>query len=252
MESVCIRKGTAGSNPALSANNRYNICMKRLNELILRRLLAILLFFSSVAVLMLASRLFVTGSTRLGFLIWNMMLAWIPLAAALWFVPTGRSRRPFISAVLLIIWLLFLPNTFYILSDFIHSRALGDINILFDVVMLFLYSCIGFGIGIMSLGIIHSWLRRALSNFLSTSLIYVSILLCSFAMYLGRFLRWNSWDIVVNPLGLLVDISDRVVAPLDHPKTLSTTFVFFIFISLVYSAAWWLKHNFSSLLNREV
>jgi uncharacterized membrane protein len=98
----------------------------------------------------------------------------------------------------------------------------------------------------------HSWLRRTFSKFLSATFIYSTILLCSFAIYLGRYLRWNSWDIITNPLGLLVDISDRFVAPLDHPKTLSTTFVFFVFISLVYSSAWWLKHNLSSLVKGQV
>jgi uncharacterized membrane protein len=221
-------------------------------EFLLRKMLVVLCFFSFIASAMLVARLFLTGSTALGFLLWNLMLAWVPIAASLWFVPTGRSHRPITSASLLIIWFLFLPNTFYILSDFIHLRAYGDINILFDVVLLFLYSCIGFGLGLISLGVMHLWLRRTFSQYVSALLIYGTIFLCSFAIYLGRYLRWNSWDIVTNPLGLLVDISDRVVAPLDHPKTLSTTFIFFVFISLVYSSFWWLASRFSALSNREV
>lgn len=226
--------------------------MNRVDEFLLRRVLAVLRLFSFLASMMLVLRLALTGSTTLGFLLWNLMLAWIPVASSLWFVPTGRSRQLLASTILLVVWFIFLPNTFYILSDFIHLRSTGDINIIFDVVLLFLFSNVGFGLGLLSLGIIHSWLKRTFSAVGSAVLIYSIILMCSFAIYLGRFLRWNSWDIVVNPLGLLVDISDRVVAPLDHPKTLSTTFVFFVFISLTYSAAWWLKHNFSSLPNREV
>ncbi|MEK7472059.1 MAG: DUF1361 domain-containing protein [Patescibacteria group bacterium] len=226
--------------------------MKRRVELFLRQILGLLLFFSAVATAMLAGRFVITESTRLGFLLWNLMLAWIPTAAALWFIPTGRSRRPILSIFLLLVWFLFLPNTFYILSDFIHLRSSGDINVLYDVVLLFSYAVLGFALGLVSLGVMHSWFRRTFSELVSASFIYGTIFLCSFAIYLGRYLRWNSWDIVTNPLGLLVDISDRVVAPLDHPKTLSTTFIFFVFIALTYSSFWWLAHRFSSLSSREV
>lgn len=226
--------------------------MKLRLQLFLRQILGLLLFFSAVSTAMLAGRFVITGSTRLSFLLWNLMLAWIPTAAALWFIPTGRSRRPIVSILLLLVWFLFLPNTFYILSDFIHLRATGDINVLYDVVMLFSYASIGFGLGLISLGVMHSWFRRTFSKVVSATFIYSTIFLCSFAIYLGRYLRWNSWDIVTNPLGLLVDISDRALAPLDHPKTLSTTFIFFVFISLVYSSFWWLAHRFSTLSSREV
>lgn len=226
--------------------------MKSRLEIFLKQILVLLVFFSAVSTIMLAGRFMVSGSTRLGFLVWNLMLAWIPVAASLWFVRPGRSRRPIISMLLLLVWVLFLPNTFYILSDFIHLRSTGDINVFYDVVLLFSYSAIGLALGTVSLGIMHSWFRRSFSRLVSAAFVFCTIFLCSFAIYLGRYLRWNSWDIVTNPLGLLVDISDRVVAPLDHPKTLSTTFIFFVFISVVYGSFWWLGHRFSSLGDREV
>lgn len=200
--------------------------MNRVVEIFLKQVLGLLLFFSAISAAMLAGRFVVTGSTRLGFLAWNLMLAWIPTVCSLWFIPRGRLRRPILTMLLLLVWFVFLPNTFYVLSDFIHLRATGDINVLYDVVMLFSYASIGFGLGLVSLGVMHSWFRRTFSKLVSASVIYGTIFLCSFAIYLGRYLRWNSWDIVTNPLGLLVDISDRALAPLDHPKTLSTTFIF--------------------------
>lgn len=226
--------------------------MKRTVEILLRQLLGLMLFYSVVSATMLSARFLITGSTRLGFLLWNLMLAWIPTAASLWFVQGGRSRRPIVTMLLLLVWFLFLPNTFYVLSDFIHLRATGDINVLYDVVMLFSFASLCLGLGLISLGIIHAWLRRTFSKITSATFIYITIFLCSFAIYLGRYLRWNSWDIVTNPLGLLVDISDRALAPLDHPKTLSTTFIFFVFISLVYSSTWWLARRFSKVASREV
>jgi len=62
----------------------------------------------------------------------------------------------------------------------------------------------------------------------------VMLLICSFAIYLGRDLRWNSWDVLVNPAGIVFDISERLIDPLDHPDTFTTTAVFFVFLMGLY------------------
>ena len=60
------------------------------------------------------------------------------------------------------------------------------------------------------------------------------LLLSSFAMYLGRDLRWNSWDVLLNPAGIIFDVSERVIDPLDHPEAFTTTLMFFIFLAGLY------------------
>lgn len=213
--------------------------MKNLQSL-WRNVLGVLLFLSTAASLMLLLRFFVTGSTRFSFLLWNLFLAWLPALISLWFTRPRKEFHRVLAACLFIFWLFLLPNTFYILSDFVHLRASGDINILFDAVLLFSFSAIGFLLGLLSLGIMHLWIRRYIGERLALGAMYVIIYLCSFAIYLGRYLRWNSWDIFTNPLGLLVDVSDRVIAPLDHPRTLSTTVVFFALIGVSYGSFWWI------------
>lgn len=201
-------------------------------------MLGVLLVFSTAASLMLLLRFLVTGSTRFDFLLWNLFLAWLPVVLSLWTARALQQGKSVLTLCLFVLWVLLLPNTFYILSDFVHLQASGDINVLFDAVLLFSFSAVGFGLGLLSLGIVHIGIRRLFSEKASLVIVYIIIFSSSFAIYLGRYLRWNSWDIFTNPLGLLVDVSDRVVAPLDHPRTISTTFVFFAAIGISYGCFW--------------
>jgi uncharacterized membrane protein len=68
------------------------------------------------------------------------------------------------------------------------------------------------------------------------------ILLSSFAMYLGRNLRWNSWDVLANPSGVILSVSDRIVDPLGHPRALNVTGLFFVFLSSIYFSIWMFFH----------
>jgi uncharacterized membrane protein len=62
----------------------------------------------------------------------------------------------------------------------------------------------------------------------------VLLFAASFGVYLGRFLRWNSWDIISHPFSLLHDIASRCLHPEDHPRTWGVTVLLGTFLSLVY------------------
>lgn len=226
--------------------------MKKLYLNLFHQIIAVLLLLSTAAAMLLLVRYVVTDSMRFVFLLWNLLLAWVPVAAGYWFLRKRKLESPLTSVLLFLAWLLFLPNAFYIVTDFIHLRATGDINILFDIVLLFLFAVVGFLLGVTSLGSMHLWFRQYMSRKTALLAIYGVIFLCSFAIYLGRYLRWNSWSIVTNPFGLLIDVSDRVIAPLDNPRTISTTLVFFVLIGVVYGSVWWLARylaaNYKQLL----
>ncbi len=176
-----------------------------------------MLFLTAAASLLLLVRFSVTGSTRYAFLIWNLVLAWTSSGFTLWLSKRLGDSVQWVHIVFLSLWLLFLPNAFYIVSDLIHLRSTGEVSILFDAVLLFSFAVTGFVLGLGSLGLVHYWLRRKTSARASGFIVAGIIVLCAFAIYLGRYLRWNSWDIVTNPLGLLIDVGNRVVYPLDNP-----------------------------------
>lgn len=169
----------------------------------------------------------------------NLLLAWIPLlAAAALRVLLKReiwsAWRPLAASV---IWLLFLPNTFYMISDFIHLHEVQRVDLLFDAVMFtsFIYTSVA--IGFASLWLVHEELEKRLKSKAYYGIGTV-LLLCSFGIYIGRDLRWNSWDILTNPGGLLFDISDRLLHAASYPQMFVTVLSFFALLASMYYLVW--------------
>jgi uncharacterized membrane protein len=206
--------------------------------LIVSNLVSLFLFFV---------RVFGSASFRFWFLFWNLLLAWVPLALAVLLVKNLRRHRwkSWQNILLTFLWLGFLPNSFYIVSDLIHVHLTGEINILFDVVLFI--SCIfnAYVFGFMSLYIVHRELLKRLEIKRAHLAIGAVILASSFAIYLGRYLRWNTWDIFIQPLGLIFDITDRIINPIAHPQAFVTTIIF----SLLLGSMYWVVYEFVRLLS---
>jgi uncharacterized membrane protein len=174
------------------------------------------------------------------YLIWNLFLAWLPLLFAV-LLARMLKRKAWSSwegLLLTFLWLVFLPNSFYMVSDFIHLREVPESAVLYDAVMFASFIFCGATFGFLSLFLVHGQLRRRMSRRRTTATLGTILLLCSFAIYLGRNLRWNSWDILINPAGLLFDVSDRVLHPLAHRQTFSITLSFFVMLVTLYALVW--------------
>ena len=177
---------------------------------------------------------------RYWFLFWNLLLAWAPLAFA-WGLVTRLPHSRWLTGIniaLTFLWLGFLPNSFYVVSDLIHLKSTGEVSLLYDAVLFFSVIFNGFVSGFISLYMVHRELLRRFTRRQAHSVVGVVILLCSFAIYLGRNLRWNTWDILVNPFGLVFDVSDRLINPVAHPQAFVTTMTFFLLISSMYMVVW--------------
>lgn len=142
-----------------------------------------------------------------GFLLWNLFLAWIPYLAAIRFerLSTG-SAPPLPRWTWFVAWLFFLPNAPYIITDFIHLQHRPPVPVWYDMIMLFAFASTGLMLGLLSIYDVQRALRRTFSPLFSQVLVLLSIGLSGFGVWLGRFQRWNSWDILTNPNGLLRDI----------------------------------------------
>src|SRR5690606_6491486 len=108
----------------------------------------------------------------------------------------------------------------------------------FDVVMLTSFMLNGLALGFYSVFLVHKELKRYFSSHFAMAVIGLVFLLCSFATYLGRFTRWNSWDILLQPFGLLFDVSDRFVNPAMHDETYLATSSLFIVLFGAYLVIW--------------
>ncbi len=155
------------------------------------------------------------------FLIWNLFLAWIPYLAALLFErlqAAGAGRWALFGWFG--IWLAFLPNAPYIVTDFIHLEPRPPIPVWYDMVLLFSFACTGMALGVFSLYEVHRALRRQFSGPIAHLIIFGAGGLAGFGVWLGRFLRWNSWDILANPAGLLQDILQTLSSRYELIKAL--------------------------------
>ncbi|HJQ09176.1 MAG TPA: DUF1361 domain-containing protein [Candidatus Saccharimonadales bacterium] len=172
------------------------------------------------------------------YLIWNLFLAWIPVLLVLWLERTLRRKlwSSWEAMTATILWVGFLPNSFYIISDYIHLQEVPRVDLLFDVVMFTAFVLNGLILGYVSLFVVHTELLRRLSTKVSALLVAFTLLVASFAIYIGRDLRWNTWDVLLNPASLLFDVSDRLLNPAAHPQIFTTTVSFFVLLGSIYVA----------------
>ncbi len=199
---------------------------------------------SMVLAMAVSLGLYLYGALALGmsftYLPWNLILAALPLAFAVRLVQVLRTKRWSAWEPLgwTLLWLVFLPNSFYMISDFIHLRLVPADNILYAAVLFTSFIYLGVLLGFCSLILVHHELRRRLSARAAGTWIGLTLLLCSFAIYIGRDLRWNSWDVIFNPAGLLFDVSDRILRPDDYPMMFVTVLSFFALLGSLYVVVW--------------
>lgn len=175
------------------------------------------------------------------YMIWNLLLAWAALAITLWLEKALRTNAwsSWYALMLTGAWLLFLPNTFYMITDFIHVRELPDTQVVQGVIMLWSFVITGVSLGLLSLYVVHAELLRRVSAKATLVLMGIVIAGCSFAIYVGRELRWNSWDIVTNPTAVLFDVSDRLLNVASHPRMMAITVGFAALITTLYITFFW-------------
>ena len=175
-----------------------------------------------------------SGSERYAFLIWNLFLAWIPFVIS-YFTYTLTLQRKWVYIfipVTAFLWLIFFPNAPYILTDFQHlAKVTGDLPVWYDVMMLIWFSFTGVLLGMVSLFLMQEVVRREFGRWAGWGFVAVVAALSSAGVYVGRFLRWNSWDIFRNPGGMV----SYTLQSAQDPSLQSVTFIglfgaFFLFL----------------------
>lgn len=217
------------------------------------RVVAALGGLTAVSIALFAFGAVANHSLQFGYLIWNLFLAWLPLPVMALLFRSLRTRlwSSWLPFGLTVLWLLFLPNSFYMISDFVHIQDVVRSSLLYDVVMFTAFIFTGALVGFCSLYLVHVQLRRRISLRASSGVIALILLLCGFAIYLGRDLRWNSWDVLLNPAGILFDVSDHLIHPLQHMDMFSVTASFFVLLSSLYVVGWQLGEAMGSGAQRQ-
>ncbi|MBN2615770.1 MAG: DUF1361 domain-containing protein [Bacteroidales bacterium] len=201
----------------------------RLNETIFMGILAFFCFGSSLF------RYVYTDTTVFLFLNWNLFLAFIPWALTSLVIFRPKLQQSKISfVVLLISWLLFFPNAPYILTDLFHLSLESSMPIWFDLVLILSFAWTGLLFGFLSLWDIE---RIMLVSIKRTYVLMISIGLMfigSFGIYVGRFLLWNSWDLLTKPFNLIFDVGDQIMNPFEHPRAWGMIIFMGLFLNILY------------------
>lgn len=167
------------------------------------------------------------------FLNWNLFLAWIPFIISS-FLLIFNIKSKIALAFAIVVWILFFPNSPYILTDLFHLKTRNSVPIWYDLIVILSYAWAGLICGFISLldieKMLSSYFKRSTISIIAVLFLFLS----SFGVYLGRFLRWNSWDVLNNPFGLFNDIAVRFIYPLDYTKTWGVTVLMGIMLNFMY------------------
>ncbi len=191
----------------------------------------VLLAFFTFIFFMIIVRFIYTGKPAFIFLIWNLFLAWIPFVLSKQFKKINHLSLVKQGA-LFFVWLLFFPNALYIVTDLIHLDMQTKVPKWFDALLLFTAAVTAIIMALIALLRVEKFMA---TKFKKVPAIMIAIIfLSSFGVYLGRFLRWNSWDLVSNPLPLFASMSQRIIYPIQHVQTWSITCLFTILFYLLF------------------
>jgi uncharacterized membrane protein len=189
---------------------------------------------------MLAARMFVSDSSRFSGLFGNLLLAWIPLLLSLFLRHahgfTGPRRRVFWFTGIL--WILFYPNSFYIVTDLIHINKFGRDGIAkwYDMMLTASHAFAGVFIGSLSLYLLHLVVRERFGYRVGWVFATIMLALGSIGIYVGRFLRWNSWDVLTRP-GKIIGTIGRLVTESQQFAAFAVTFFFFSLMAYFFVVA---------------
>jgi uncharacterized membrane protein len=197
-----------------------------------------LVLSSIVACGLLAGRVWLADSWMYRFLAWNLFLAWVPYLCSLWAAlirrrwPRGLWRLVVPGGV----WLVFFPNALYLLTDFVHLRPRPPIPLWYDLALIASFAWAGCFLAVASLYRMEELVKAALGMAASRLFVLGAAALCGLGVYLGRFLRWNSWDLLVSPHAILADIAAILANAARHPQPLVVSCLFAVFLLIMYRA----------------
>ncbi|MBI2332103.1 MAG: DUF1361 domain-containing protein [Chloroflexi bacterium] len=197
-------------------------------------IIGLLCMASLISLALFRVRTVLSGTMDYDFLVWNLFLAWLPLVMS-YMASSFASKRRFVALtvpIAAVLWLLFFPNAPYILTDLFHLRhARENIPVWFDTLLINWFAWTGVLLGVFSLFMMHDIVRKAFGRITGWLFVIIVGTLCGVGIYIGRFLRWNSWDIILHPFERLREFLQYAT----HPSLQSIVFIsvfssLFIFI----------------------
>ena len=203
-----------------------------------------LIFCTLFCIALLYARMHITHNKAFVLLYWNLFLAIVPwlLTSLMMMSPVLRNSK-IVLLIFLFVWLLFFPNSPYILTDLIHLKKRVGVPMWFDLLLILSYAWTGLLFGFVSLQDIHRLLYKNMSKWIGNCIVIFLLFLGSAGIFLGRFLRWNSWDVIHRPKGIANELSDRIFNPEDYLPMWLFTLVMGVLLNTMYWSVSVMKKN---------
>lgn len=194
--------------------------------------LGISILFSLV---LLIVRIKMSGNVSFIFLVWNIFLAGIPLllSIVMKFLHETKKLNSLVFLLLFTGWLVFFPNAPYIITDLFHLHK-RTVPLWFDLILILSFGWNGLLLGYFSMMNIQEVVAQRLNKYAGWLMVVVTFFLSGFGIFLGRYLRFNSWDIISNPIPLFQDVSTRLLHPFEYSNTYGVTVIFATFFLISY------------------
>ena len=203
------------------------------------------------SLMLLSTRMIITGSIMYLFLLWNLFLAFIPYAITEWLSENPVKNRLKMLAICLT-WLLFIPNSFYILTDLFHLDEKTTVPKWFDLLLLLSFAWNGLILGVASLRKMEEIIQRISGKGFSLLIVLSVMWLNAFGIYLGRFLRFNSWDVIAQPFALMSDMVEILFHPLRYKMEWGMIAGYGVFMTLLYITIKKMAENFSQINTQQI
>jgi uncharacterized membrane protein len=187
----------------------------------------------SVALLFI--KIILSGHLTHVFLAWNLFLAFVPFFISRWMTAHQRALKSKIKLVALVFfWIIFMPNSFYIVTDLFHLNNFDNKHSWFDLTLILSFSWNGILFGVLSIQKMEMLLKKRLDKSISFLALCAVMWLNAFGIYIGRYLRFNSWDIFINPFSFLSEIGNLIFNPYDYKYAWVMSVCFAGFIIIIY------------------
>jgi uncharacterized membrane protein len=202
-----------------------------------------LLAASAICFALLVMRAVLAQEVRWTGFFGNLVLAWIPFVfARLLCGELDRpGRRRWLLGGLFAGWVLFFPNAAYIVTDLVHLKNRPPVPRWFDYILITAYAWTGLFLCYVSLRLLHARVQQWWGVRIGWAFVTAMLAAGSFGIYVGRFFRWNSWDVLLRPWKPLRDL-----AKFSHPATLLEAMAFcatfFLLSVMVYVVLHALAH----------
>ena len=194
----------------------------------------LLILLSLFSVSLSLFRFIYSDSLKFISLNWNLFLAFIPWFLSSIIILKKLQHNKILLTLLMFAWMVFFPNAPYILTDLFYIGKTPNAPVWFDLVMILSFALTGLLFGFVSLLDIEKIFSKYLGKSKMVFAVIGFLFLSSFGIYVGRFLRWNSWDVFSQPVPLFADIYHRFSNPLSHPKAWGLTILLGILLNLLY------------------